>query len=105
MDTKSLSHAARTIILARIAYELTVCARSTYAFQSETVREPKVLRGYNELQHRVTASLLSHVTGEPGLSLEDVVKLLQEFGIRVDRTDEVGRALESALERPLPTEH
>jgi len=105
VETTSLSHTARIILLARIAQALTVCARSTYEPGTENILEPKVLRAYNELQHRVTASLLSHVEGVEGMPLESVLEMMQDYGKGLNRVDEINWALKMAQERPLPTSH
>jgi hypothetical protein len=39
--------------LATFGHNLTIAARSTYAFQSPEVANPKGLRAINELQHRL----------------------------------------------------
>ena len=57
-----LTNAAKAVLLLRIAHELTVCARDTYEVGTENVLQPQVLRAYNELLHRVTASARDHVT-------------------------------------------
>ena len=101
----ALTHSTRTILLARIAYALTVCARSTYEPGTEKVREPSVLRGYNELMHRVTSCILSHVQGDERFPLEAILQMMREFGAKFDRVDEINQALEMALDKPLPNEH
>ena len=58
MNLNSLSTSEETVLLARIANLLTVSARSTYIPQTEIIAEPNVLRAYNELLHRVTASIV-----------------------------------------------
>jgi len=58
---ESLSHAARTILPTRIAHLLTVSARGTYEVGTENIRKPQLLRGYNELLHRVTAAIRDHI--------------------------------------------
>ena len=66
MNTESLSHGARIALLARIAHSLTICARDTYEVGTDNIVEPQVLRSYNELLHRVTGDVVSHVTGSNG---------------------------------------
>jgi hypothetical protein len=44
MNTESLSRAERTVVLARLAHELTICGRTTYEVGTENVLEPQVLR-------------------------------------------------------------
>ncbi len=44
-------------LLARLAHELTVCARDTYVAGTDDVRDPTRLRAFNECQHRVVGHL------------------------------------------------
>lgn len=87
MNTDSLSRAERTAVLARIAHELTICARATYEVGTENVLEPQLLRSYNELLHRVTAAIRDHVLGTDGYPLESILDLVHEFGTRHDRVE------------------
>jgi hypothetical protein len=48
----------RRELLARLAFELTIAARTTYDPGSGDIAEPRQLRAFNEIQHRVTSSLL-----------------------------------------------
>ena len=96
MNIESLSHLGRTILLARIAHALTVCARSTYEPGTENILEPKVLRGYNELLHRVTASITQHVEGDEKFPLEAILQMMREFGEHFNRVDEINWALKMA---------
>lgn len=100
----SLSHSAKIIVLARIAHVLTVCARSTYEAGTENVREPKVLRAYNELQHRVTGAVRDHIMGRGGIPLETVIQMMQGFGAEHNRVEEIAWALKTVEEMPLPVE-
>jgi len=105
MNFESLSHSARTILLTRIAHLLTVCARSTYEPGTENIAEPRVLRGYNELMHRVTSCISMHVEGDKTFPLEEIIKMMEDFGRTFDQTNEIGWVLKSAQERPLPMAH
>lgn len=105
MNRGSLSHASRTILLARIAHLLTVCARSTYEPGTENLKEPTVLRAYNELLHRVAASVVAHVEGDESFPLEAITQMLHEFGDRFNRKDEITWLLQTVQERPLPKEN
>ena len=69
-DTSSWSNADRAHFLAVLAHELTVSARGTYEVGTDGVLEPEVLRGFNELEHRVTASLRGHLRGFEGMPLD-----------------------------------
>ena len=44
---------------ARIAFNLTICARLTYVPGTDDVADPPKLRAYNEMLHRVTSWLYS----------------------------------------------
>jgi hypothetical protein len=99
MNTESLSHVQQTIVLARIAHELTICARDTYEAGTENVLEPQVLRSYNELLHRVTAAVKDHVVGADGFSLETILEMVREFGTRHGRVGEINSALNQAMQR------
>jgi hypothetical protein len=101
MDVSSLSHSARTILLARIAHQLTVSARSTYQPGTENITEPRALRAYNELMHRVTSSIRSHVEKTEGMPLEAVLEMMRAFGTQYNRTGEIDWVLKTAQERPL----
>lgn len=68
-EIESPSDEARLKILAGLAHELTICARDTYEVGTDEVRDPRGLRAYNELLHRVTASVVSNLAGSKGFSL------------------------------------
>jgi hypothetical protein len=99
MNTESLSRAERTAVLARLAHELTICARTTYEVGTENVLEPQVLRSCNELLHRVTAAVREHVLGTDGFPLETILELVREFGTRHHRVGEINFALNRAMQR------
>jgi len=105
VNMEALGHSARTILLARIAHAVTISAGSTYEVGTDNISAPRVLRGYNEFLHPITASLLYHIKGDDKFPLEAVLTMLQEFGNQFDRLDEVAQLLRTALEMPLPTEH
>ena len=98
LNIESLSPAAKTALLAHIAYTLTVCARDTYEVGTKNVLDPQTLRAYNELLHRVTGSVVSHLSGSQGQSLESVVEMVRSFGTRYNRPGEMDWALENALQ-------
>jgi hypothetical protein len=104
VNINSLSQSAKIMSLARLAHILTVCARSTYEAGTENVREPKVLRAYNELQHRVTGAVRDHIMGRGGISLETVIQMMHGFGVEHNRVEEIGWALKTVEEMPLPIE-
>jgi hypothetical protein len=91
-----MSDAARTEFLARIAHALTVCSRETYEAGTDNVLEPQVLRAYNELMHRVTASVHDHLTGFKGFSVETVLELMRAFGEKHNRVKEIASTIERA---------
>jgi hypothetical protein len=94
-DTTSLSPEVKTVLLAQIAADLTVCARDTYEVGTEVVLDPQALRAYNELLHRVTGAVRDHLLGVEGYSLEAILDLIQAFGKRHDRV----RQMDSVVER------
>jgi hypothetical protein len=98
MNIDSLPRADRTAVLARLAYELTICARTTYEVGTENVLEPQVLRSYNELLHCVTAAVREHVLGTDGYTLETILEMVREFGTRHHRVGAVNFALDRAMQ-------
>jgi hypothetical protein len=98
LNIESLSPAAKIALLARIAHTLTVCARDTYEVGTDNVLDPQTLRAYNELLHRVTDSVVSHLSGSQGRSPESVVEMVRSFGIRYNRPGEMDWALQNALQ-------
>jgi hypothetical protein len=86
------------MLLARIAHALTVCARDTYEVGTDNVLSPQKLRAYNELLHRVTGSLVSHLSGEKGYSLESIVEMMRSFGVHHSRAGEMEWALKEVFQ-------
>ena len=66
----SLDSNAKAQFLALLAYELTVAGRDSYVVQGEGLTMPELLRGINEIQHRVSACLLQLLSGEANTSFE-----------------------------------
>ena len=97
MNIRSLPHGQRTELLARLAHTLTICARDTYEVGTENVVEPRVLRAYNELLHRVTGSVVDHLLGKEGYSLESILEMTQQFGTKHNRAREIDSALNREL--------
>ena len=100
-DTRSWSNADKAHFLAVLAHELTVCARGTYEVGTSGVLQPEMLRGFNELQHRVTGSLRDHLRGTAGMPLEAVLEMLTQFGARNNLKADIKHAISSAQERTL----
>jgi hypothetical protein len=101
VNVASLSNHERTVILARLANELTICARDTYEVGTEGVLQPGILRAYNELLHRVTGAVRDHLLGSEGYSLEGILEMMRVFGEENQRNTEIKWALEQAAKRPL----
>jgi hypothetical protein len=99
VKTEFLSHGERTALLARIAFELTICARDTYEAGTDNVSNAKDLRAYNELLHRVTAAVAEHVSGTDSFSLESVLEIIRAFGSKHNRVKEIEFALARALQQ------
>jgi hypothetical protein len=97
MNIQSLPHGARTELLARLAHTLTICARDTYEVGTENVVEPRVLRAYNELLHRVAGSVVDHLLGKAGYSLESILEMTRQFGTKHNRAGEIDSALNRVL--------
>jgi hypothetical protein len=93
----NLTHAERTQVVARIASELTICARETYEAGTENILEPQLLRAYNELQHRVAAAVLSHLCNTDGFSLETIIEMLKSFGLQRNRAAQMKSVINRAL--------
>lgn len=82
-ETETWSTDRKVKFLARLAHELTVCARDTCETGTDKVLQPEPLRHYNEIQHRVTASLRDHlIRSEGGMPLNVVLEMLKDFGVR-----------------------
>lgn len=96
LDTSSWSNAQKARFLAVLAHELTVCARAAYEVGSTGVSNPVLLRAYNELQHRVTASLRDYQRGKDGTPLSVVLEMLEDFIARHNRKDDVEYAISRA---------
>jgi hypothetical protein len=96
LNVESLSNHAKTALLARLAYTLTICARDTYEAGTDRVVQPELLRAYNELLHRVTGATMNHVLGSDGYLLKDILEMLQAFGEKNKRAGEMQWALEQA---------
>jgi hypothetical protein len=88
-DTTSLSREAEIVLLARIAAELTVCARDTYEAGTDNVVDPQSLRAYNELLHRVTGAVRDHLSGVEGYSFEAILDLIRAFGKQHNRSKQM----------------
>jgi hypothetical protein len=97
-DTSSWANAQKVHFLAVLAHELTVSARGTYEVGTARVLEPEALRAFNEIEHRVTDSLRSHLRQTPGMPLDAVLKMLTEFGARYNRTKDVQHVISRAQE-------
>jgi hypothetical protein len=99
LNLESLSVGAKTALLARLANTLTICARHTYEVGTENVLDSRTLRAYNELLHRVTGSVVSHLSRSEGYSLESVIEMIRTFGLNHGRAAEMDWAHSSPLER------
>lgn len=97
MNAESLSRTERSALLARVAHELTVSARDTYEVGTENILEPRLLRAYNELLHRVTGAVVSHMSGADGYSVESILEMIRSFGARHNRVEEIEWVLKRAL--------
>ena len=96
LNAKSLSNHAKTVLLARLANTLTICARDTDEVGTDRVVQPELLRAYNELLHRVTGATLDQLLGNEGYPLEVILEMMREFGDRNGRSGEMQWALRKA---------
>jgi hypothetical protein len=96
LDTSSWSNAHKVQFLAVLAHEITVCARSTYQVGTTGVSDPEILRAFNEVEHRVTASLRDHLRGTEGIPLPTVLEMLTNFGTKHHRKSDVEYAISRA---------
>ena len=70
LNVESMSNHAKTVLLARLASTLTICARDIYEVGTDRVVQPELLRGYNELLHRVTRGGQGPFAGKQRLFVE-----------------------------------
>jgi hypothetical protein len=94
-NVESLSNREEAVLLARLANALTICARDTYETGTDRVIQPELLRGYNELLHRVTGATRDHLQESEGCPLKVVLEMLRDFGEK----NGTARAMRWALEQ------
>ena len=68
----SLEVEEKISVLARLALELTILARDTYAVDSESVLKPGQLRAYNDIQHKLLGQLCKFLAHDPKRYPDDV---------------------------------
>jgi hypothetical protein len=100
-NIESLSNSAKLAFLAHLAHALTICSRETYEQGIDNVREPLVLRSYNEVLHRVTGAIVHRAVGTDGPSIEAVLEMVRDFGVRVNRATEVEWAVNHSRQQTL----
>ncbi len=66
----SLDPNTKARFLASLTYELTLAGRDSYVVQGDGLAMPELLRGINEIQHRVSACLSQLLSGEANTSFE-----------------------------------
>lgn len=96
----SLSIQEKITFLARLAHDLTIAARGTYIPGTDNVAKPETLRHYNEIQHRVTASLRDYIVGSSGMPLDAVLEMLEDFCVKRGESSHVKFAINFARELP-----
>jgi CRISPR/Cas system Type II protein with McrA/HNH and RuvC-like nuclease domain len=96
LNIESLSDKEKVAFLSRLAHEITICARDTYEVGTDDVLAPEILRGYNELMHRVTGAVVDHLVGAEGYSLKVILEMAREFGKRFNRVETMKWAIDSA---------
>jgi len=86
--------------LAILGHWLTVAGRGTYEFQAPGVKDPKSLRAFNELHHRLYAQIRGLVAnGKGDFDAEDITSWLTGEGQPSEFQDACFWAFEQALER------
>ena len=96
LNVESLSNHEKTVLLARLANTLTICARDTYEVGTDRVAQPELLREYNELLHRITGAVMDHLLESKGYSLNAILEMMRAFGEQNGRTEEMRWALKHA---------
>ena len=99
INLESLSSTAQRAFLARLAHALAICARDTYEVGTENVLDSRTLRAYNELLLRVSGSVVSHLSGSKGYSLQCIVEMIRSCGHDYGKASEMDWALQFALEK------
>jgi len=66
----SLDPSAKARFLASLSHQLTIAGRDSYVVQSHGLTKPELLRGINEIQHRVSACLSQLLSGNGNSSFE-----------------------------------
>jgi hypothetical protein len=66
----ALDAGARARFLASLSHELTIAGRDSYVIQGDGLSKPELLRGINEIQHRVSACLSQLLSGNPDASFQ-----------------------------------
>jgi hypothetical protein len=66
----SLDDGAKARFLASLSHQLTIAGRDSYVAQGDGLTKPELLRGINEIQHRVSACLSQLLSGEGNESFE-----------------------------------
>jgi hypothetical protein len=65
-----LDAGAKARFLAVLVHELTIAGRGSYIPQGDGLTNPELLRGINEIQHRVSACLSQLLSGDADVSFE-----------------------------------
>jgi len=99
LKTELLPDKEKVVLLARLAHTLTICARDTYEAGTERVLEPEILRAYNELSHRVTGAVVTHLLEHRGYSLDVILEMTRDFGEARNRVNEMKWALDFATRK------
>jgi hypothetical protein len=93
---RAFSPQEKITFLVGFAHELTILARDTYEVGQDGVIHPVRLRRLNEVQHRLTSSLMAMLRQDPGLYPDEVlVRILLEH----PNDAELQRQLEEAVAR------
>jgi hypothetical protein len=95
-DFDAISEDETILLLARLAHEMTVAARGTYQIGTENILDPVALRAYNEVQHRITGALISHLLGKGGMPLKTVLEMVEDFGKVRHQTENTRWAIRQA---------
>ncbi len=65
--------------LIRLGFNLTVTARNAYQAKTNEVDKPNILRGINEIEHRVLSQVLHLMKGAEGPSYKSLIIQIYEL--------------------------
>jgi len=101
---ETLTERKRQLFWPLVAANLTVAARETYVPQTDEIAQPRKLRAYNEMLHRVCSQIVAIHTGlADGFPDEELVRLLLDLAEKSGNGDGLEWAMEDALKKSVAT--